>query len=135
MSKPNSNLNQTLDLMIGVIPTVIIYGNFIFAGLFFGIKDMISMSNPLDEIFLISLGGFLGLLGLVLSFGKLLNKYYLLFTSVLIIFGIITTSYVIFSLYTELDSPDSLYEKILMIPLFGSLIVGIKRFYLCIVKK
>ncbi len=135
MDKPESNLNQTLDLMIGVIPTSILYGNFIFVGLIFGIKDIISLNNPLDEIFLISLGGLLGLFGLVLSFGKTSKRVYIIVTSVLIVFGIFTACYVIYSLYTEPDSPDSFYEKITMFPLFGSVIVGIRRLYLSLNKK
>jgi len=130
MGKTESNLNQTLDLMIGVIPTLILYGNFILVGLIFGIKDIISLNNPLDEIFFISLGGILGLIGLIFSFGKTTKKIYKLVTSVLVIIGIITACYVIFSLYTELDSPDSLYEKFTMIPLFGSVLVGLKRIYI-----
>ena len=134
MNKTESNLNQTIDLLIGVIPTLIIYGNFILIGLMFGIKDIFSLNNPVDEIFIISLGGFLGLIGLVLSFRKLSSKVYLITTSVLILIGILTVCYVIYSLYTEPDSPDSLYEKISMIPLFGSLIVGIKRLYQSLAK-
>lgn len=135
MDKPESNLNQTLDLMIGVIPTSILYGNFIFVGLIFGIKDIISLNNPLDEIFLISLGGLLGLFGLVLSFGNTSKRVYIIVTSVLIVFGIFTACYVIYSLYTEPDSPDSFYEKITMFPLFGSVIVGFRRLYLSLIKK
>ena len=130
MNKNENNLNQTVDLLLGVIPTLILYGNFIFIGLIFGIKDLFRLNNPFDEIFLISLGGLLGLLGLVLSFGKTTKKVYATVTSILIICGLFTAIYVIYSLYTEPDSPDTLYEKLVLIPLFGSVIVGMKRLYL-----
>ena len=130
MNKNENNLNQTVDLLLGVIPTLILYGNFIFIGLIFGIKDLFRLNNPFDEIFLISLGGLLGLLGLVLSFGKTTKKVYATVTSILIICGLFTAIYVIYSLYTEPDSPDTLYEKLVLIPLFGSILVGIKRLYL-----
>ncbi len=135
MNKSENNLNQTVDLLVGVIPTFILYGNFIFVGLLFGIKDILRLNNPFDEIFLISIGGLLGLLGLVLSFGKTTKRIYILVTSILIIFGIFTACYVIYSLYTEPDSPDSLYEKIILVPLFGSVLVGIKRVYINIYEK
>ena len=129
MNKNENNLNQTVDLLLGVIPTLILYGNFIFIGLIFGIKDLFRLNNPVDEIFLISLGGLLGLLGLVLSFGKTTKKVYVTVTSVLILCGLFTAFYVIYSLYTEPDSPDTLYEKVVLVPLFGSVLVGIKRLY------
>jgi len=135
MTKSGNNINQTLDLLIGVIPTFILYGNFIFVGLIFGIKDIIRLNNPFDEIFIISLGGLIGLLGLVFSFGKTTKRIYVIVTSILIIFGIFTACYVIYSLYTEPDSPDSYYEKIIIIPLFGSVIVGFKRLYISMFMK
>lgn len=130
MKENENNLNQGIDLLLGVIPTTILYGNFIFVGLIFGIKDLYRLNNPIDEIFLISLGGFLGLLGLVFSFGKTTKKVYTFVTSILIVFGLFSAIYVLHSLYTEPDSPDTLYEKFILIPLFGSILVGIKRLYL-----
>ncbi len=129
MNKPESNIQQTIDLLIGVIPTLILYGNFILVGMIFGMKDILKLNNPIDEIFLISLGGILGLSGLVLSFGKTSRRVYLIVTSILITIGVITACYVVYSLYTEPDSPDSLFEKITILPLFGSIIVGLKRIY------
>lgn len=129
MNKPESNIQQTIDLLIGVIPTLILYGNFLLVGMIFGMKDILKLNNPIDEIFLISLGGILGLSGLVLSFGKTSRRVYLIVTSILITIGVITACYVVYSLYTEPDSPDSLFEKITILPLFGSIIVGLKRIY------
>ena len=129
MNKPESNIQQTIDLLIGVIPTLILYGNFLLVGLIFGMKDILKLNNPIDEIFLISLGGILGLSGLVLSFGKTSRRVYLIVTSILITIGVVTACYVVYSLYTEPDSPDSLFEKITIMPLFGSIIVGLKRIY------
>ena len=129
MNKPESNIQQTIDLLIGVIPTLILYGNFLLVGLIFGMKDILKLNNPIDEIFLISLGGILGLSGLVLSFGKTSRRVYLIVTSILITIGVVTACYVVYSLYTEPDSPDSLFEKITILPLFGSIIVGLKRIY------
>ena len=129
MNKNENNLDQTVDLLIGVIPSLILYGNFIFIGLIFGIKDLLRLNNPFDEIFLISLGGLLGLLGLVLSFGKTTKKVFAIVTTILILCGLFTAFYVIYSLYTEPDSPDTLYEKVVLIPLFGSILVGVKRLY------
>lgn len=129
MKKPETNMEQTIDLLVGVIPTLILYGNFIFVGLFFGMKDILMLNNPVDEIFLISLGAIVGLAGLVLSFGKTSRRIYLLVRSILILIGVITACYVVYSLYTEPDSPDSLFEKITILPLFGSIIVGLKRIY------
>ncbi len=80
MTKSENNVNQTLDLLIGVIPTFILYGNFIFVGLIFGIKDIIRLNNPFDEIFIISLGGLIGLFGLVFSFGKTTKRIYVIVT-------------------------------------------------------
>ena len=134
MTEKESNSQTTLDLLIGVIPTLILYGNFIFTGIFFGIKDVINLNNPIDEIFLISVGGLVGLLGLALSLGNTTKKVYAATFSVLIIFGICTASYVVYSLYTEPDAPDSLFEKIVIIPLFGSIIVGLRRLFLCLAK-
>ena len=135
MNKNENNINQAVDLLVGVIPTFILYGNFIFVGLFFGIKDLMRLNNPFDEIFIISLGGLLGLLGLVLSFGKTSKRIYIIVNSILIIFGIFTACYVLYSLYTEPDSPDSFYEKIILVPLFGSVIVGLKRVYVNLFEK
>ena len=135
MNKNENNINQAVDLLVGVIPTFILYGNFIFVGLFFGIKDLMRLNNPFDEIFIISLGGLLGLLGLILSFGKTSKRIYIIVNSILIIFGIFTACYVLYSLYTEPDSPDSFYEKIILVPLFGSVIVGLKRVYVNLFEK
>ncbi len=134
MKKTESNQQQTLDLMVGVIPTLILYGNFIFVGLFFGIKEIIHLNNPFDEIFIISLGGLIGLFGLVFSLGNYPKKIYVITTAILIIVGIVTACYVIFSLYTEPDSPDRFLEKVIIFPLFGSIIVGLRRLYLCTLK-
>lgn len=132
MKTIKGNFQETIEILVGVIPTIILYGNFIFLGLFFGIKELYRFNNPIDQVFLISLGSLLGFSGLVLSFGKFSSRLSLLISSVLLITGLITAGYVIISLYTEPDSPDSFLEKIYMAPLFGSLFVGIRRLYLII---
>ena len=130
MNPKNSNLGEIIDILVGVVPTTVIYGNFIILGLVYGMKDLLGFSNPIDQVFLISLGGLLGLAGLVLSLGKFSGSLSLVINSALLIIGIVTVSYVIVSLYCEPDSPDSLFEKIYTAPLFGSLVVGLKRLYL-----
>ena len=69
MNRKVSGLSDTIDVLVGVIPTIILYGNFILIGLIFGVKDLLMLNNPVDEIFLISLGSVLGFAVLVLSFG------------------------------------------------------------------
>jgi len=130
MNDKNTGIHETIDVMVGVIPTIILYGNFILVGLIYGLKDILSFNNPIDEVFLISLGGLLGFAGLILSFGRFSGKLSLITYSVLLIVGIATVVYVIISLYTEPDSPDSILEKIYIAPLFASLIVGIRRLLL-----
>ena len=135
MNRNNSNIQHTVEILVGVIPTIILYGNFIFVGLIYGIKDLSRFNNPIDQVFLISLGSLLGFAGLILSFGKISGRVNLIVNSILLITGIFTVIYVILSLYTEPDSPDSLMEKIYIAPLFGSLIVGLRRLYLTIWKE
>ncbi|MGI9534773.1 MAG: hypothetical protein ACR2NW_07465 [Thermodesulfobacteriota bacterium] len=134
MIRKNSSFQNTIDILVGVIPTIVLYGNFIMIGLIFGIKDMIRFNNPIDQVFIISLGSLLGFSGLLFSFGRYSNRLSLVINSILLITGIITVVYVIISLYSEQDSPDSLLEKIYIAPLFASLIVGFKRLYLNIWK-
>ena len=134
MNQNNSSFRDTIDILVGVVPTLILYGNFIMIGLIFGIKDMVRFNNPVDQVFIISLGSLLGFAGLFLSFGRYSNRLTVIVNSILLITGIITAIYVIISLYSEQDSPDSLLEKIFIAPLFASLIVGFKRLYLNIRK-
>ena len=134
MNPKNSSFQDTMDILVGVIPTIILYGNFIMIGLIFGIKDMMRFNNPIDQVFIISLGSLLGFTGLFLSFGRYSNRLTVIVNSILLITGIITAAYVIISLYGEQDSPDSLLEKIYIAPLFASLIVGFRRLYLNIRK-
>ena len=130
MKQKDSGIRQTIDILVGVVPTMILYGNFIFIGLIFGIKDILSLNNPIDQIFLISLGSIIGFAGLVLSFGKREKKVQVAVNSILICVCIFTAAYVIVSLYSEPDSPDSLIEKLYIAPLYGSLIVGVRRLML-----
>ncbi|MGI9554030.1 MAG: hypothetical protein ACR2NC_03810 [Thermodesulfobacteriota bacterium] len=134
MNQNNSSFRDTIDILVGVVPTLILYGNFIMIGLIFGIKDMVRFNNPVDQVFIISLGSLLGFAGLFLSFGRYSNRLTVIVNSILLITGIVTAIYVIISLYSEQDSPDSLLEKIFIAPLFASLIVGFKRLYLNIRK-
>ena len=130
MIPKDDNFRGTTDLLVGVIPTIVLYGNFILIGLIYGIKDILRFNNPIDQVFLISLGSLLGFGGLILSFGRFSNRLSLAVNSVLLITGIVTVVYVVILLYSEPDSPDSLIEKIYIAPLFGSLVVGLRRLYL-----
>ena len=130
MNDKNIGMNVTIDVLVGVIPTIILYGNFILIGLIYGFKDIVSLNNPIDEVFLISLGSLLGFAGLILSFGRFSGRLSFITYSVLLVVGIATVIYVIISLYNEPDSPDLFLEKIYIAPLFASLIVGIRRLYL-----
>ena len=135
MNFKNNGISDTIDIVVGVVPTLILYGNFILIGLIYGAKDLLSFNNPIDEVFLISVGSIAGFAGLILSLGKFPGRINLVFYSFLLIVGILTAGYVIISLYTEPDSPDSLIEKIYIAPLFASLIVGVRRLYLNVMNK
>ena len=125
----DKEIRQSIEIIVIIVPTIIFYGNFILIGIISGVKDILRLSNPLDQLFIISIGAAAGLSGLVASYFTGRSKNLRFLSSILIALGIGTGVYVLFVLYSEIDSPDTMIEKLYLLPIYASVILGFRQLY------
>ena len=125
----DKEIRQSIEIIVVIVPTIIFYGNFILIGIISGVQDILRLSNPLDQLFIISIGAAAGLSGLVASYFTGRSKNLRFLSSILIALGIGTGVYVLFVLYSEIDSPDTMIEKLYLLPIYASVILGFRQLY------